>query len=195
MTEAVVMAAFVLMLAGGCAFLVVRVGRKHGESERKLRRLRIGFLVGGAIFSAYAFHVTLDLARTTLFETVVQNTGAPGEVLNTTQHFSIEHSGVGHTLLVAPAASTFADAARPVHATVFVGRASGEAWIRKRVDFATTRDARGARVTWRAATIGFTPDSPGEVVVAIAWEEPDVRSVHIRVEDPLKMDGTRAPGY
>ncbi|MCB9882521.1 MAG: hypothetical protein H6834_12085 [Planctomycetes bacterium] len=198
MLKSLLLALFVFVLAALCAWAVVHWGRKARQPERKLRRLRVGFLVGGLLFGTYAFFADYFLRQTTLFECVLEGSaGAEGETLRTAS-FTLEHAHVEHTLLVEPKLAPLEEAQIPIHLRILLANDAGETWIDERHVFELRREtsSRGVtRAVWDAHTFRFTPEALGKVRLSIVIEEPGVHGVHVRVEDPEKTDGERAPGY
>ena len=63
MLPSLLLAAFVFALALLCAWAVVHFGRKAGQSPGKLRALAIAFVLGGVLFSAFAYWVDTGQRR------------------------------------------------------------------------------------------------------------------------------------
>jgi len=63
-------------------------------------------------------------------------------------------------------------------------------------DLRVERDKYGpGRTVWDDRTWSFTPTQAGPASFEMTIETPGVHEILVRVEDPEKTDGERAPGY
>lgn len=204
MATSILLAAFVAALGIFLAWAVVHFGRKYGEPEKKLRLLAVLFVGGGLLGGVYAFVADWGLRRTTLFERLVEGseaTRAGEDAPVRTMTFDVEHPGVEHTLLVVPRPAFAEHAGGAVDLHVRLVPPEGEALLDVSHTFETRIDGAGAagrgahRRIWDSATWRFTPQVAGMHTLELTLLTVGVHEVHVRVEDPEKTDGVRAPGY
>ena len=151
--------------------------------------LPVVILAGCTAFGGLAYLIDDGVANTTLYEIEADGTGATAPetfVFET----AVEHPGVEHRLLVAPLSEASVDG--PVDLRVRVVDSAGKVVV----DEGVTLDTRcEAFCEWSAYSTGFTPSRPGPLDLEVTVGTPDVPTLHVRVEDPEKTDGQRAPGY
>lgn len=149
-------------------------------------KMPVAFVVFGVAFGSLAYLLDSGVAQTTLFE--VDADGGVG-----VQEFqvAVEHPGVEHSLLVAPRLD--GDATAPVEMTVFV--ASGNTpLVSQPLVLDVECSSRSVYCGWQSWTGRFAP-GPGTLTVRVEVHSPQIDVLHLRVEDPDKTDGVRAPGY
>lgn len=150
----------------------------------------VGLLAFGVGFGALAYLLDSDVAGTTLFEI-----DAPGAVGVQEFRVAVEHPGVEHELLVSPSIAGFRDAPGPVDLEVGVTSADGTSLLATPLVLQVDCSGRSYFCGWEEWYGSFTPRSAGPHVLRVAVRTPGIDSVHLRVEDPEKTDGVRAPGY
>ena len=198
------LAGLILGIAVVCAWAITVFGRKAGESERKLRALRWAFLIGGVAFAAFAYFTDAEQRRTTLFEVVLK--GLEGAVPATESApptheltFVVEHPGVPHELALAPKPGFGKEATTAVSVHVEL-RGPEQVYVNEAQEFAMIRDpgsgrpARLPRKIWDSHSWSFTPDLEGTHTLRIAVRHV-IPELLVRITDPKKTDGKRAPGY
>jgi hypothetical protein len=193
-----------LLLVGiGCgvffAGLAVYAQLRGGGSIRRLRWwIPLGVLVFGVLAGVGAYWIDQGVARTTLFEVdaegslevEVTDPAAPVRAFD----LAVEHPGVEHELLVDPiTAGASEDAGNPVELYVRLDDPSGRPLIDQQLRFDVECDRSGCG--WRSWTAPFTPQTAQVHRLYVAVLTIDIPKVHVRVEDPEKTDGVRAPGY
>jgi hypothetical protein len=141
-------------------------------------------------FGGLAFLIDDGVAQETLYEIEADGTGAS---VPETFRFQIpvEHPGVEHELLVAPLSP--ASVSGPVDLRVQVVDGAGRVLL----DRAESLDTRGCDpfCEWDDFSGTYTPAAAGNLTLAVTVSTPDVPTLHVRVGDPEKTDGQRAPGY
>ncbi|MCO1660201.1 hypothetical protein [Pseudonocardia humida] len=169
----------------------------------RLREAPWGVAAGVVAFSALfgwgAYALDSVNARTTLFEVVAE--GSRGVRLDDpaapVRFFDVvvEHPGVEHTVLVNPVVETEVtdDAGSPAELIVRLDGPSGRSYIDEPVHHDV--ECRRSSCGWVPWYGRFTPAEAGVHRLAVTVVTIDVPKVHVRVEDPEKSDGERAPGY
>jgi hypothetical protein len=140
----------------------------------------------------------------TLFEELVENSGtaSASRPVSWRQSFEIDHPGFEHTLLVHPKLGFGLEATGPVYLAVKLS-SKKEVYVDETARFRPSEpdlleslDPRGPdRREWEAHQWTFTPQSQDPRTVALSILSADIAKVLVRVEDPEKRDGRRAPGY
>jgi hypothetical protein len=153
--------------------------------------LPAGILAFCTGFGALAYLIDDGNADTTLYEIEAEG---PAARVPAALEFAVgvEHAGAEHELLVAPDPEVSAD--EPLQLQVRVTDPSGAVLL----DEPATLDTRCPDVAvceWYSYSGRFTPAGPGEHVLVVTVLDPGVSLLHVRVGDPLKTDGERAPGY
>jgi hypothetical protein len=195
------LALLILVLALLLAWATTHFGRKAGQPEKKLRRLRWGFALGGLAFAAFAYWADSGLRRTTLYEALIEGTDEKTPRATRSARFAIEHTGVVHTLLVEPKPHWTQQAAGPITLGVRLTGPGGVSLVDERATFGIRTEAgRGStalvrRDVWESLSFRFTPSALGPCELWLAIENAGLHEIHVRVEDPEKTDGVRAPGY
>jgi len=151
----------------------------------------VGILVFGALFGGGAYLLDSDLAEQTLFEVVAD--GSAAEPVVREFEVVVEHPGVVHDLLVAPNRPD--DAEVPIDLHVTVADAAGRSLLDRPLHLEVDCGGRSAYCEWDAWYGEFTPLAVGAHRLTVSVLSPDVPTVHVRVGDPEKTDGVRAPGY
>ena len=189
--------AFIITLFAGLAWFVDWGAKRQGQwSLVKRRRVFRLFLLGGVGFGLFAFFTDSEQRAITLFE-VEEEWGERAELV---WAFDVEHPQVEHTLRVVPRPDSGLEASRPIRLEVELTDGGGAALVGGRVEFQIERDigaGRGAlpRDVWRPFAAVFTPSRAGLHRLRIVSAEGKPPRVFVRIEDPLKSDGRRAPGY
>lgn len=199
MATSLLLAAIVLGIALLSAWAVSHFGRKAGQSEAKQRALVAMFVLGGACLSVFAFLADFELRRTTLFEEILGGSASVygGAVLE--RRFQVEHERVPHELMVVPKPAPGEDARAPVVIGIALRDPAGRPVIEETRRFETRSEGTGSSVSrrrvWEASFWTFSPATTGTWDLRLTLETEGIPAVHVRVEDPEKRDGVRAPGY
>ncbi|MCO1657000.1 hypothetical protein [Pseudonocardia humida] len=177
------------LLFAGCA--VLGQWAQKGVPLWKRWVTPIAVLVFCAGFGALGYLIDDGNADTTLFEIEAEGPGAqvPAEV---GFDIAVEHAGTEHELLVAPEPTTASP--DPAQLRVQVTDAAGRVLLDEPVAL-DTRCPEVAFCEWYAFSGRFTPAESGEHRLVVTVLTPEVSLLHVRVGDPLKTDGERAPGY
>lgn len=182
----------------GAAPIVVALRAGDGFREAPWG-LAAGVVVFCALFGWGAYALNSVNARTTLFEVVAE--GSRGVRLDDpaapVRFFDVvvEHPGVEHTVLVDPVVETEVteDAGAPVELIVRLDGPGGQSYIDEWLYHEV--ECRRSSCSWEPWYGAFTPVSTGVHRLAVTVVTVEVPKVHVRVEDPEKSDGVRAPGY
>lgn len=188
---AVVLMAFVVPAVG--AWLVGR--RTPRWRRRRSTYVKASLLVFcGILLAVFAFWSDIDLRETTLYEVVLEGSPEQADVATIRRvDFQIEHPGVEHDLLIGPMY-------RPpslqwpdfnVQIGLTLGRHGEPPLIDETFDF----KPRHQENKWRPEYLHFIPRAEGRYTLSLTLLTPGIPAVHVRVGDPLKRDGKRAPGY
>jgi hypothetical protein len=126
----------------------------------------------------------------TLFETEVEVAGA---LVPQTLPFTVESPGVEHQLTVFPTGAGPFGASGAVGLRVELLDAEGGVLL----SHDETLAARSGRSStdWDTIALSFTPAVAGAHTLRVTPLTPGIPRVHVRIEDPLKRDGQRMPGY
>lgn len=152
----------------------------------------LGILAGWWIYST-----DQQMRRETLFEVMAEGSqgakvGAPAPVR--TLEFTVEHPGVGHTLMVSPS-SYGASATGDAELSFRLLDPQGEEVVADQRVYPVLSGTRGSKADWVAAYFPFTPGQTGKYTLLLTILTVDVPRVHVRVADPENTDGVRIPGY
>lgn len=191
LTFALVMASLV---AATGVFIRWGAAKYGGWSRRRLAVTTLLTIAGTAFTAVAVYRVDVRMRGITLFEVV----GPWEETGGRIWPVNVEHPGVEHTLTVYPFAEGFESAGHAVTLRTRLAAAGGPVLIEEtRVHETTRRSGRSASgLTWEPALHTFTPDRAGEhefSVVSVDGIVPN--GLHLRITDPEKRDGVRAPGY
>jgi hypothetical protein len=186
-------AGFGLLLAGLMVWAQVRSGG-WGSVQWGMAAGLLGF---GLLFGAGAYLLDSDLAETTLFE--VDAPGSVGVAVGDpppvrTYVVVVEHPGVEHELLVAPLID-LADAPGPAELHVRLDDGAGRPLLDEPLVLAVDCSGRSFYCTWASWTGSFVPQAATVHRLRVTVRTVEVPEVHLRIEDPEKTDGVRAPGY
>ncbi len=168
------------------------------RDDRKLTLVVAVFVVMG--FGAY--WIDSGQARTTLFEVLAEGSegATPGVDAAPLREFDvlIEHPGVEHTLNVNP---TFGPglgirgAEYPVEVGFQLAAPTGQLLVDEQVVLFDVDCSGRGRCGWDSWSRTFVPASTGPHRLTVVIITVDVPYVKVRIEDPEKTDGRRAPGY
>ena len=169
-------------------------GRPGGWSPRKRRIARVISVLATIAVGGFVHQTDVKLRGTTLFEVA----GPWEENGARIWTFEIEHPGVEHTLMIYPFTRGFDSAERPVTLRTRLGEKGGAVLIDRTFTHVTTRRSgkNSSALTWVDVTYSFTPPRSGthELIVGSVDGVLPV-NLHLRIADPEKRDGKRAPGY
>ncbi|REK22330.1 MAG: hypothetical protein DWQ42_17475 [Planctomycetota bacterium] len=185
----VIILAFVAAAAG--AYFVAR-RTPDARQRRSIQGKVVLFLVVGLALAGYAFLADTGLRKTTLHEVVLDGMSAEGgSILRVA--FDVEHPNVEHDLMIGPMFPTpslrFADFEVELAATLTADQGS------PLIDEEFTFKPRSRDTAWHPAYLKFTPTVAGPHTLTLQLRTPNTPAVHVRIADPLKTDGQRAPGY
>jgi len=198
------LAGLVLGLSLLCAWAVWHFGRKYDEPGRKIRLLTAMFVLGGLAAAWFAYQVDSEQRRTTLFETVIEGTTDAQTVDGTAVNrfaLQVEHAGVAHDLLVAPKPGSGRNAAGPVTLRIRWVAPDDRAVLDETHEFEVREESVGTRLPsvrrriWDSQTWRIEPATTGAYALEIWHLTQGIPQILVRVADPLKTDGERAPGY
>lgn len=169
-------------------------GKPGGWNPRKRRAARVVSIVATLAVGIFVYRTDVQLRGTTLFEVAGPWAENGGRVWT----IEVEHPGVEHTLMVYPFTRGFDSAERAVTLRTRFGETGGAALIDETVTHETTRRSgkNASGYTWVEANWTFTPaqSGPHELIVESVDGILPV-NLHLRIADPEKRDGKRAPGY
>lgn len=192
----VYLAALAAALCLGIAAAVRHFGRIHGEPERKVRALTWGFVAAAPLAAVSIHGIDSHLRRTTLHEELLDGHVPPGATREHVVLVDVEHPGVEHVLVVAPIPPRIASASAPCAVAVRWTSPLGQVLLDDQRDAPTELANRlGLRSVWSSVSWRFTPGTAGRHVLRVAIAQPGVDRILVRVADPMKQDGERAPGY
>ena len=169
-------------------------GRGGGWSLRKRWIARIITLVATVLVGIFVYRTDVQLRGTTLFEVAGPWEDNGGRVWTV----EVEHPGVPHTLMVYPFTRGFDSATRPVTLRARFAEVGGTVLIdetfQREITPRSGKNASGN--TWVDVTHSCTPAKAGahELIVESTDGLLPV-NLHLRIADPEKRDGKRAPGY
>ncbi|MGE3284694.1 MAG: hypothetical protein AB7J32_01175 [Pseudonocardia sp.] len=162
----------------------------QAQGPRGLRevswKIPAGFVVFGAAFGSLAYLIDSGVAEKTLYEI-----DAPGGVGVQEFRVAVEHPGAEHSLLLDPQVD--GDAPGPVEIAVFAS-SGNTPLVSDTVVLDVDCSGRSVYCGWESWTGRFAP-GPGTLTVRVHVRTPGIETLHLRVEDPEKTDGVRAPGY
>ena len=184
----------VFALFSATAVLIGWGATKFSDWTERKRNVVCGFLgVLGLAFGIYVYISDSNLRGTTLFE--VDHAWEAGEAL--TFRFDVEHPGVEHQLLVHPHPGSFNESAAPIALRLECMDSDGRKILAEDLQFEVREEGgRTARQNvWQSHTLRFTPDEVVTISIAVSSLDGWPPQLHLRVEDPEKRDGRRAPGY
>ena len=157
-----------------------------------------GILVVGVLFGVLAYWLDSGVARTTLFEVVADGSvgvpvGAPAPLRE--YDVLVEHPGVEHELFVSPTSgSTGVDRRGAVELHVTLADPAGRVLVDQPL-LLEPECSRSEGCEWADWTAPFTPATAAAHRLSVTVLTVDVPAIHLRVSDPEKTDGVRAPGY
>jgi len=170
----------------------------RAEGWRSVRWGIAGCLLGiGLLFGGCSYWLDSGLAETTLFEVVAPGSagvavGDPAPVR--TYEVAVEHPGVRHELLVDPLYGS-GDPPGPAELHVRLDDGAGRALVDEALMLPVDCSGRGYFCEWATWTGAFTPQTATVHRLVLTVRTVEVPEVHLRVDDPQKTDGVRAPGY
>lgn len=155
----------------------------------KSRLVAAGFAAGGLAFAVFAGVIDYGQRAVTLFESEVAVGGAmaPQELT-----FTVEHPGVEHRLTVFPTGAGPFGASASVGLRVELLDSAGATVLAH--DETLAPHSSRSSTDWDTIVLGFTPRA-GAHTLRLTPLTGGIPRLHVRVEDPLKRDGRRMPGY
>lgn len=186
----------VFLIFAGMTALVWWGAGKHAHWSNRKRKIVCGlFLVGAVIFSLFAYLTDSHQRAVTLFEKRFDWEGGKPMAWE----FSVEHPGTVHHLSLTPLLRPLKKANSPVTLRVSIEPREGGSLLEESIVFNLTKEITGknapTRQTWESHDRDFQPTSAGIHILRIEAEGVHPSILFIRIEDPLKTDGQRAPGY
>ncbi len=169
-------------------------GKYGGWSAPRRRIARILTRVATLIVGIYVYRADARSRGTTLFEVAgpwEENGGRAWTVV-------VEHPGVEHSLMIHPFTRGFDSATQPVNLRARFGEKGGAPIIDETFVHETTRRSgkNASGHTWVDVTHPFTPARAGAHELLVESVDGKVPvNLHLRIADPEKRDGKRAPGY
>jgi hypothetical protein len=184
---------FVVAAGCGLLFAVLAVYAQAGRSGLRGVRWRTPavILVLCAAFGCLAFVLDSGNAATTLYEIDAQG---PGDAVPdaTEYDFVVEHPGAVHDLLVDPRG---APVDHPLDVRVELRDPNGAVALDEAQTLDPRCDQSTVGCTWDSWSRTFVPPVAGPYRMVVTIGARGVDDVHVRVGDPQKTDGHRAPGY
>lgn len=196
------------ILFGVCALFAVLtwyVSNNHAEIRRnpaQRRRTQITalcFLLFGAGFGYLAFSIDNQMRIVTLHEVMVEgnsglSAGAPAPTR--TIDFTVEHPGTEHELFISPTSDLTHLPQSDAEVRLSLEGPSGQILVSERTEiFGMRMMTRNQRADWNGKSFPFTPTVAGPHTVRVTPLTAGIPRIQVRVEDPLKRDGKRMPGY
>lgn len=155
----------------------------------KARMVAVGFALGGLAFAVWGGLTDYSQRAVTLFETEVEVAGGAAQELS----FAVEHPGVEHQLMLWPTGAGPLGAAEAVALRVELRDAKGASLL-VREETLEPRSSDSS-TDWDTISAAFTPGQAGPHTLVVTPLTPGIPRIHVRIEDPLKRDGERMPGY
>lgn len=186
----------VAALGIGMGLLFLRTGPSlAGWSQGRAVAAALACVVGGLVGGWFAYTMDNHHRAITLFE-VVADWESGSRLVDET--IVLEHPGVEHTLRVKPDTPPGHKALTPVRLRIEVIPDNNDALVSTTQEFAMRDEGGGkGRLTqWDSHWFKFTPTGARTIQLRISpvgGSYPPL--VFVRLEDPLKTDGERAPGY
>jgi hypothetical protein len=168
-------------------------GKPGGWSAKKRRIARLVTVAATVVVGIFVYRSDVQLRGTTLFEVAGPWAESGGRVWAV----EVEHPGVAHTLMVYPFTRGFDSATRPVTLRTRFGEKGGVLLIDETAVHETTpRSGKNASGNpWTDVTWTLTPAKPGPHELVVESDDGVVPvNLHLRIADPEKRDGKRAPG-
>jgi hypothetical protein len=168
---------------------------KYGDwSNRKRRIARRISAVATVLVGIFVYISDSELRGTTLFEVAGpwQETG--GRIWTV----EIENPGVEHTLMVYPFTDGFDSATRSVILKVQFSEPGGAILLEQTFEHVTSRRTgkHSNHLTWEDAIYRLVPRKAGPHHLLVeSFDGLTPVNLHLRIADPKKRDGKRAPGY
>lgn len=162
----------------------------------KARLVAAGFAVGGLAFAVWGGLVDYGQRAVTLVEVALEGSAglSPGAAPPVRElPFTVEHPGVEHTLHFRPLDGPLGVSETAV-VRVELRDAAGATLLSVEEPFEPRAQESGAD-RWGSAYARFTPREGGPHTLLVTPVTPGIPRVHVRIEDPLKRDGERMPGY
>lgn len=176
----------------GLAALALQRSRTRGAY------LRAGLSAGLGLLLAWGIVASDRAMRArTLFEVLADGSlgvpvGAPAPVR--AFEVMVEHPGTPHSLMLAPSSTQSRPPAGEAELAFRLLDPRGAVLLEQRRRFEVRTPSRNQR-HWEAAHWEFLPQQPGPHRLEVTVLSVDVPHLHVRVEDPLKTDGQRIPGF
>lgn len=161
----------------------------------KSRLVAGGFVVGGLAFAIFGGLMDYGQRAVTLVELELEGSTADqgGAPVVRELPFTVEHPGVEHVLLFWPVEGALSAAGTAV-VRVELRDAEGVTLLTREERFEPRVQSDGPD-RWGSASARFTPAQSGGHSLLVTMLTPGIPRVHVRIEDPLKRDGVRPPGY
>lgn len=172
------------------AAMTLHYGR---ATPRRAALIALGLAVGGVAMAVFAGITDYGQRAVTLLELEVDGTAATGAQTVREVPFAVEHPGVEHTLTAWPTGAGPLGASSAVALRVEVVDAEG-AIVLSREATLEPRPADSS-TDWDTISARFTPAQAGRHTLRVMPLTANIPLVHVRIEDPLKTDGQRMPGY
>jgi len=197
-TTSLLLALFVLLLFAGTTWAIYRYSEDYWSDRR--RRLTCGGLsILTVAFTVFAYYSDSGLRATTLYEVVVN----PPESDEYVVVFETESPDVAHDLLVHPLTRPLEEAEEPIELLIVLTTQDGGVLLDTAHTFEVEEDLivdRSGGVStkvgkWDSETFHFTPEQRTSCTLKLTLTAGPKPQLHVRIADPTKTDGKRAPGY
>ncbi len=169
-------------------------GRYGGWSMKRRWMARFLTLIATGGVGVFVYQSDVRLRGTTLFEVA----GPWAETGGCHWTVEVEHPGIEHHLMVYPFSRGFESAGHPVTLRTRFAEKDGVVLLEETVLHETKHRTgkHAAGFTWADATWSFTPKKAGPHDLLVESVDGAVPfRLHLRISDPQKRNGKRAPGY
>lgn len=184
---------FVALFGCGLGGLMVR-----GQRDIKAWIAASLFAGGGILGGWWIYSNDQQMRRETLFEVMAEGSegvragdSAPVRRLE----FTVEHSGVGHTLMVSPSSYDAASPSGNAELSFQLTDPEGHVLVKDQRVYGVRGASKGSRADWEAAYFDFLPTRAGKHTLELTLLTVDIPHIHVRVVDPENTDGVRIPGF
>lgn len=204
MDEKTFLSLFIVLMFAALAGLVYWAGPSlAGWSRRRAQFTSGGFVLLGISASVFAYLVTAEMDRVTLFEAKVKGnpeTQVGDPVVIRQLQFNVEHPDVTHTLMLHPRREFAEMANYTVKLNVRLWAEPSALYLDTPAVFEpeqrSSNNSSGTRHTyyeWDAIRYEFTPTQSGSHSLELGLLTINTPDVFVRIEDPQKTDGKRDP--
>jgi hypothetical protein len=188
---------FALGVAGAIAatswFIDWGARRAPAWTNSKRRLVTVGLYLFAIVAGVWVYQTDATMRGTTLFEV----SGPWEEIGDRNWTVVVEHPGVEHALMIYPNVPPGESSTRPVVLNCQFGEEGNPPLVEEEsVHEVVSKSGKYATgTTWSSAEYRFTPDRSGPYLLIVTAPDGYPPKIHLRLTDPEKRDGKRAPGY